>query len=446
VEFDLRESFQAKVKMRSRSDFSSETHIKFPSSVTADEFDKAVVPFYLRKGTRQPLLLDFAATKYIDVAVLFNLISLFVRRQQKGRLETFVGLSRDKKVRDFLRLWRFPKAFDDATGIEFKDILVNEDRQYVGEEQTTYNGFGSGLNALIYDRDWVKSRGKRNFFEFTSYLLGPKQQSLFTSSRNAIPRQESERWNNSLVREVLTTHLFRRKNSDDVARVVIYESISNAVRHPRADIIQTTSLFQSARHSPSSHVKGASIAGHLRIFVWDDGQEIVETLKPLVRASKSIRAVRLTYPYQYDSIYFQVSKFGDQASVNSIVEQDADPSSNASEEEILLSSLHPGITRTIEQRVDNVEPLDDATKPESLNWVNQQGMGLYALTKTALDSYQGRIQIRSGKHRLIMEIAKDKIRKDNAVHYDCRVTRYPDRFPKFKGNLLTIELPIRVYE
>jgi hypothetical protein len=78
--------------------------------------------------------------------------------------------------------------------------------------------------------------------------------------------------------------------------------------------------------------------------------------------------------------------------------------------------------------------------------VNQQGMGLYALTKTALDSYQGRIQIRSGQHRLVMEIARDKIRRAKAVRYDCRITRYPDRFPKFKGNLLTIELPIRVYE
>jgi hypothetical protein len=432
--------------MKSRSDFTSEAHIKFSLSVTADDFDKAIATFYLRKRTRQPLLLDFAATKYIDISVLFILISLFKRRHERKGLETFIGLSKDKKVRDFLRLWRFPQAFADATGVQLKDILVNDDREYVGEKQTTYNGFGSGLNALIYDRDWVKSRGKRNFFEFTSYLLVPQQHSLFTPSKNAIPRLESERWNNNLVKEVLTTHLFKRKNSDDVARVVIYESISNAVRHPRADIIQTTALFQSARHLPSSNVKGAPAAGHLRIFVWDDGQAILETLEPLVRERKSIRAVRLAYPYQYDAIYLEINKFGEKTFIDSIVEQDVDPHTNASEEEILLASLHPGITRTIDQKVDEVDPFEDPAKAKSLEWVNQQGMGLYALTKTALDSYQGRIQIRSGQHRLVMEIARDKIRRAKAVRYDCRITRYPDRFPKFKGNLLTIELPIRVYE
>jgi hypothetical protein len=434
------------IHMKSRSDFTAESHIKFPSSVTVDDFDKEIAPFYLKKRTRQPLLLDFAAAKYIDISVLFNLISLFKRRDEKGGLETFIGLSKDKKVRDFLRLWRFPKAFFDATRVQLKDVLVTDDQEYVGEGQSTYNGFGSGLNALIYDRDWVSSQGKRNFFEFTSYLSSPQQQSLFTHSKNAIPRLESERWNNSLVREVLTTHLFKRKASDDVARVVIYESISNAVRHPKADIIQTTSLFQSARYLGSPNMRAASAAGHLRIFVWDDGQAIVDTLEPLVRNNKAIRAVRLPYPYLYDAIYLQINEFGEESSINSVVQQDVDPPSNASEEEILLASLHPGITRTINQRVDEVDPLGGPSKPESPDWVKQQGMGLYALTKTALDSYQGRIQIRSGQHRLVLEIARDKIRKQNAVRYECRITRYPDRLPKFKGNLLTIELPIRVYE
>jgi len=431
------------LELRSRSDFTAESHVKFPSSVTVDDFDNATTAFYSRKRTRQPLLLDFAAAKYIDIAVLFNLTSLFKRRRE-NEAKTFIGMSKDRRVRDFLRLWRFPEAFFDATAVELKDILVGEDQKYIGEPQTTYNGLGSWLDALIYDRDWVSSHGKRNFFEFTSYNLQP-QQSLFRRSKSAIPRIESERWNNSLVKEVLSTHLFKRKNSDDVARVVIYESISNAVRHPNADILQTTSLFQSAHRQHPAGMKSPSMAGHLRIFVWDDGDSIIDTLEPLIRADKTVRAVRLSYPYLYDAIYLETNKFGEGSSTASVVLQEEDPVADASQEQILLASLYPGITRTVGQKVDDVDPLVGQPGPESFEWAKQQGMGLYALTKTALDSYQGRIRIRSGHHRLVIDIARDKTRKRHRVRYECWITRYPDRFPKFKGNLLTIELPIHTY-
>jgi hypothetical protein len=431
--------------MRSRSDFAPEGHIKFSKNLTADDFDKATVAFYLGKHARQPLLLDLASTKFVEISVLFNIISLFKRRQEKKGLKTFIGMSKEKKVRDFLRLWRFPKAFTDATGVELKDILVQDDHLYVGEKQTTYDGFGSGLNALIYDRNWSSSQGRRNFFEFVSYFLGPQQPSLFTGPKNAIPRLESERWNNSLIREVLTTHLFKKSGADDVARVVIYESISNAVRHPRADIIQTTSLFQSKPTSGSADQKSPSTGGHLRIFVWDDGMGIIETLERLIRSSKSIRAVKLPYPYLYDAIYLQTSEYGKEVPPGIVVQQEKDPPKDASEEQILLSSLYPGITRTVSQKVDDVDPVGD-TAEESVEWANQQGMGLYALTKTALDSYQGRIRIRSGHHRLTIEIARDRIRKEHKVRYECSVIRYPKGYPMFRGNLLAIELPIQVYK
>ncbi|MFS8086091.1 MAG: hypothetical protein ACMG6H_10710, partial [Acidobacteriota bacterium] len=82
--------------------------------------------------------------------------------------------------------------------------------------------------------------------------------------------------------------------------------------------------------------------------------------------------------------------------------------------------------------------------PELINWVQQQGMGLYALTRTALDLYQGAITIRTGHLLLTITVAQDRIRKKFAVRYRCAITRYPARLPAFQGNLLVIELPIRL--
>lgn len=435
--------------MKLRKDFPSNASIRFRTgAVTADEFDSKVATYYNgRHPVANALLLDFSETNYIDIAVLINLISLCIRRKEK-RQTTYLSIPTDKKVRDFLRVWRFPEAFYEATGIRFVDVLISEDQKYRGEPQTTYTGLGGGLDALTYDRDWKEgAKGKRNFFEFNSYLIGPRQQSMFAGTVSGIPRIEGERWNNALIRQVLGTHLMRDGVTDDVARVIIYESISNAVRHPRASIILTTSVFLRAAKSTAKSYQGENkgegrlFNGHLRILIWDDGESISETLAPLVRGKKPIRAYQMA-PYMYDKIYLQIRDHKNKEVEKIVVDQLKDPSHDAPEELILLSSLFPGVSRTVSQRVEDVEPYSVDSKKELVNWAYKQGMGLYALTKTALDSYQGSLLIRSGDHRLLIETAHDAYRVEHGVRYKAKVTRYPAKVPTFKGNLLIIQLPI----
>lgn len=434
--------------MKSRKDFSVNTRIDFrPGPVIADDIDTKVAAHYSGKhSVANALLIDFANTTYIDIAVLINFISLFLRRKEK-RQTTYIGIPENKKVRDFLRMWRFPEAFHDATGIRFVDILVDEDQRYRGEPQTTYTGLGSGLDALTRDRDWREgASSKRNFFEFSSYLLAPHQQSIFTGTAGLIPRLEGERWNNALIRQVLGSHLLREGETDDVARVVIYESISNAVRHPKASVILTTSVFVRAERLvpvPTTNVNRIRkiLNGHLRILIWDDGESISDTLAPLVREKKPVRAYKMA-PYMYDKIFLQIRDYKKKHSEELVIDQVKDPDHDAPDELILLSSLFPGISRTVSERVGDVEPYGENSTKNLVDWAYKQGMGLYALTKTALDAYQGSLLIRSGDHRLLIEPAHDAIRVKHGVRYKAKVTRYPTRFPKFKGNLIVIQLPI----
>jgi hypothetical protein len=427
--------------MISRSDFLPNEQVRFSRSVTLDRFDESLSEYYLIRPRPKTLFLDFAASSYIDIAVLVNLISVYCRRKEKRQL-TLLGIPRDKRVRDFLRVWRYPQAFSEATGTAFEDALVSEDRGYRGEKQTTYTGLGSGLAALTYDRDSIGTRRKRNFFEFTSYLLAPRQQSLFRGPIGAIPRLEAERWNNSLIREVLSTHLVAKGGADDVARVAIYESISNAVRHPEAQVIQTTSIFllKDKLKEPGSSVDRSSKSGNLRIFIWDDGESIVDTLAPLIRGKKPVRAYQFDR-FMYDKIYLELLTLAKHKHSTVIADQFDDPAHDAPDELILLSSLYPGVTRTVSEVAKSVDPLDREAPAELLEWVRQQGMGLYALTRTILDLHQGSLLIRSGSHKLTIELARDKYRKGGA-RYRSTITTYPRNFPRFKGNLLVIQIPI----
>jgi hypothetical protein len=230
--------------------------------------------------------------------------------------------------------------------------------------------------------------------------------------------------------------------------------LSNAVRHPNASFIQTVSKFdrsddpitllgeQNVKEGKRTLTK-TQYKGHLRIYIWDDGDSIVDTLLPIIRSEKPIRGVELP-SFMYDSIRLQVRDYQKKEISEATVNQGENPPPNASEELILLSSLFPGVSRTVAEQVGTVETFDEAVAAGgSVTWADKQGMGLYSLTRTALDLYQGSLFIRSGQHRLVIEMAHDAFRKAFSVSYKAKVTRYPTNFPKFKGNLLGIFLPIK---
>jgi hypothetical protein len=143
----------------------------------------------------------------------------------------------------------------------------------------------------------------------------------------------------------------------------------------------------------------------------------------------------------YDKIYLERGGLTKTKKTNFVVDQYDDPTHDATEDLILLASLYPGVTRTVAEFARDVDPLDSGRQVELMNWARQQGMGLYALTRTALDLHQGVLTIRSGRNKLMIEIARDKYRKGGA-RYRATITNFPRTFPRFKGNLLTIQLPI----
>ena len=441
--------------MKTRSQFNKAHIISYSGTVTADDFEDELVKFYTSDAdVSQPLLLDFALATYIDIPTLVN-ITAFTLGRQDNRQDTYISVPRSKLVRDFLRVWRFPEAFRNATGIQFEDRLVQEDQRFRGEPQDTYRGFGSGIDVLEYNPNWSPSYPRRrNFFEFMTY----RPQDTFGSpiQPGAIARSEGLHWNGDLINEVLKTNLAGDNSKEDVARVVIYETLSNGVRHPDAKVIQAVSRFERRDLVPTQ----------LRVSVWDDGQGIISTLKPLIEKGLPIRSVRPPeFPeYMYDRIFVRVRAWGGSYDNEQEVDQGEDPTPNTPDYVILLSSLYPGISRSVSVPVRKVDGFDDdaesassqvkrtgesrneeqeagAPWSESDTLASKAGMGLYALTRAVVDRHTGSLILRTGRYSLQLELSHDTYTHQHHVRYKAKVTLFPDKYPPFKGNLLTVGLP-----
>jgi hypothetical protein len=433
-----------------RKTFKRSGHLIFVGTVLSDDIENQLARFHKETDSKDPLLFDFEQAEFIDIPALVNCIATLVQRKENN-LETFLGYPKAKKTRDFFDIWRFAEAVNRATGNPFELFLLPEDRHYLSEQQESYRGVGDGIDALEYNPDWDDNpNSKRNFFEFTTFSSG-EQNVMQTEPLLAAPRNESKRWTGALIRQVLMKHLGSETPKDDIARVVIYEAISNAVRHPKAHIIQVVSHFaRKAIQEDEINTKKTSkdaeknkLEGSLRICVWDDGDSISSTLLNAVKAGKNVRAFRFPV-YMYDAIHVRVKNFEGAKLREIVVNQSEDLTADSTEARVLLSSLYPGISRAVDDAVPPVEPYENAALEEPSSYLDwMPGMGLYSLAKTVLDQYQGSLFIRSGNYRLLMEIAHDAYRVQHKVHYKCTITSYPNVFPMFRGNLITIKLPIK---
>lgn len=434
-------------------------HVRFKGSVNAGSFEKALYNFYSKCDDNEPLLLDFSQVDYIEIATLSNCVA-YLSQRSSFDFKTFIKVPTKKTIRDFLNNWRFPEAVQDVSKTPFYQYLAEEEFPFLDEPQTTYKGIGDGIDELEFDPDWNhKSLDKRNFFEFSTLKLNNFQLIKPDGPFATVPRSESKRWTSPLIKQVLNKHLENRSNEDDIARVIIYEAMSNAVRHPKARNIQIVSRFDSSARVPgTSHSfrskhseitsQQKSETGNFRICIWDDGESIADTLLALVRSGKSVRSFNLP-SFMNEKIHVKIKKFGTTKSRDIVIDQSENPGSeSATEPRMLLMSLFPGISRTVEESTPDVLPFNEQSNLKSSNDLSRllrtsPGMGLYSLVRTVIDQYQGKLFIRSGHQNLSIEVAHDAYRKQFNCRYKCKIKSYPQNFPKFNGNLITIQLPIK---
>jgi len=200
---------------------------------------------------------------------------------------------------------------------------------------------------------------------------------------------------------------------EEVPRVVIYELISNALQHPNADLMMTTSraIGIEGKDGRSSKTR------QFTICIWDDGEPIAETLKKAVTSGRAIRSQVVS---ERDTFKIRANHWTPSSPE---MTSHSTPGPDAEPEEFLISSLFSGISRRASDY-----PMDE-----------QVGTGLSALYRSVIDTLGGTLAIRSGLD--FVNLKMDPRSTSTNRRYQIKAERIGTR--PFMGNLMIVRMPFR---
>jgi len=382
---------------------------------------EGVVNRFFRTTVKEPtfLELDLSACGYIEVPTLIYFIALIKSRVSRGLL-TSIRIPMSESVRDFLRIWEFPRAVRQATGVPFHKFVPEGDRHYFGERvgpsQIRYSGWilDKQVDRLLSDR----------FFAITTFPINR------TMSHARLVVDETKRWEAQLVKSVLKKHL--RGPEGYFANRVIFESMTNALRHPSANIIQTVSRFD-IHHTPEGNA-----AKFFTMVFWDDGESIITTLRKAIDSGLNVRSADI--PELYKDYEFTEEDSEGKRVKSEQISSSYLPTAETPDEVLLLAATFPGVTRDV-VGVDHLPPIELLEDEKSLSL---PGMGLYVLTNCVVDIFGGTLSFRTKQFFMNIRGTSEWHRKRGIKsHYRAKVKKFDESTPKFLGNMLTIRLPLR---
>jgi hypothetical protein len=385
-----------------------------PSVATIKASEEATKRFFSDFGEPSAMVLDLSRSEYIEVASLVYFIAS-IKARLKQNHSTFIKIPASKNVRDFLRVWRFPEAVEEITNKEFINLVVEEDRHYFGENKKLSDI--KYANTTVLD-DKVERLLSDRFFALTTFHLKGNRDDT------RLVFDETGRWDGQLIKAVLRKHLAGPEGY--FASRIIFESLTNALRHPKARTIQIASRFDFSAKDPAK--------GHFTIVFWDDGDSIIDTLKTAIETGKRVRARE--FPELYKNYGVIIEDESEQRQPITSIPSSFIPTPGTLDELIFLAATFPGVTRDIEG-LDHIST--EETKQES-STLAAPGMGLYVLTNCVADIFGGSIAFRTKRHFMNIKRATRGEKKEG-FDYRVKISRYGSTMPDFLGNMLTIRLP-----
>jgi len=392
-------------------------NIILPEVSTIGATEKAFRDFFVTSTTPYPkhLIIDMSRSQYIEVATLMFLIS-YISSRVSSNLKTIIKIPIKKEVRDFFRLWNFPIALSNATNLSFVSFVDKADKEkYFGENESA--------DSYTYKPRFKDQSITRLVFEnfFSIITLYPLEY-----SRTRLVSDESMRWETELIKSILSKLLDGPESY--IASRIIFESMTNATRHSGATLIQTASKFNAPFE------EGTDKLGHFTVSIWDNGKSIIDTLSEAVINSKEMRLSETPKLYYYVKV---INKDAQGEIIRErLLHSGSLPNKETSAGDLLLFTTFPGITSDITGKDHSVHADLERSDP----MLALPGMGLYVLMNTAIDIFGGSISFRSKD--FFMNIKKAK--RIKGAQYRAKIQYYDSNIiPVFKGNLITVRLPLK---
>lgn len=389
------------------------------------------------------VLFDLSDACYVEAASLILILALITKLQREGR-QLLLNLPHDKKVRDFLRSWRFPDAVFAQTGRHFRSFTTKESHKYFGENPTQRTNAPFAKHRLDSAGKQLVEVNEGYYIPFQVYA---REEHPFNDS---LALAECASWCGPFIWEVLTKLL--NKDPDQLARHIVFEALVNAVRHPNASRIVGVSQIgrRIAKNDVATDTSNEDLStgrsakktspSHFTMIWWDDGESIIDTLRKPLSKGMPIRSVAIAKKRVFD---VKISSFDGETIDKIRVETDMDLRGDTQEELLLLSSVFPGVTRDPLAEAA-VAPASISTTPESSYSGGQPGMGLYLLVNAAVDLYGGEVSFRSKNY--FMNIKGSTVRIKGSMTrgkgpYKVKIKKLLSS-QAIPGNMVTVRMPL----
>lgn len=378
----------------------------------ADRVDVASIEKHLIDGPAftsdsDPNVVDLAAAIDFDVVGLLYLLSLAASCRDTGR-KIILRLPHDPHARQILRRMRFTAALEMVMRTPFRLLVDPADLDYFGEDpppETSSSVDSSGgdtarASVLAY-------LVEQHHFGFSARRIGGEQSLI------RMLDDEVGHWRSYAMVQLLRSAVYGQ--AVDVSRVVVQELVANVVEHP------SPSMAVMASQLVLSATSERDVSPALTVAVWDDGTSIISTLRNCLQRTGNVRAWSPDSPDEF------VVRRSD-SSTHAVYYSDWTPNPSATDAELLLASLLPGVTRKAADRW----PATTAAPVRRMDY----GYGLFALYKAAVDHFRGSVELRCEQTTLMLT------RPDASGPYQVDLRNREDLEP-LTGTIVRVRLPVR---
>ncbi len=414
-----------------------------------EQFEKILVENLFE----MPIVIDLSEVVFIEIATMVYLAQ-FISQRTKKTLQTKFILPKSDEVMTTLHTWRFFEILEELTDKSIADFLVSETERFRKlkieiEGKTYYKDINNDYFEKYYSDKGIQSLVKKGFFSLICIPFKTAKE-----KRYALKSQRLQWTSDTLISDVLERNLLKNIEVGNLfASTIIYECLTNAARHPKSNNLVIGSFFDFKKRS-----KKEEKSYHFTVVLWDNGKSIISTLKDSINEGENIRSNESFSLAERNglTLSLKLKRLFDSNSINSYLFYDFIPTKDTTEEDILVSSFLPGISRDPSRKHKLLENADGTIEPEEIGDEELKekygpGLGLTNLLDAAVNQLRGEIAVRTKEFFLNIKSAGKNVideckmisKKPVDSIYQAKLAKHPNPNYEFVGNMITIRIPLK---
>lgn len=412
--------------------------------------------FLQDKEYSHPILLDLSAVTYIQITSLVYLAQIVYKRDLSN-LQTYLRLPESDDVRIFMFTWRFFEIIEELTGKNiFHFIEGNQNKfppaKFQIEDKTFYLNINKDYFDKHYKEEQLKNLVKKGFFSLICEPFKEENQKYL-----ALKKHRRNWTTEKLITDVLQKNLFEDVAIGNLlANTIIFECLTNAANHPESDHLVIGSFYDYTNENSINQGERDKKL-YFTIVLWDNGDSIVKTLSESINLGNNIRAIDSFEVAKKSELksWFRVIRKNYTSTKSESIFYDYLPSKDSETDEVLLSSFLPGISRKPIKKKDT----SSDSSSEIVDSSSGTGLGLSLLLKAVIKDLSGSIHVRTDDYLLEITPARagggietndmfffkklpDSEKDEVDFYCKSELRRYKNNGGPFKGNMITIKIPL----